>query len=1158
MGLVNYTIWFGLLLIATEVYCDEFPITLNKIYSGSIQNGLANSYNFTREAGQTVRVRTFIPDKDLQLPLLISIEQRRSILSWTLPLNLTKFSQFSYHQVSRTLCSDYTNTSAVITIWVLTSSIQPIGYSLEVTAVSQFHLIPNTKMNSTSVSFSGGSPYYIKISFPDNSPSDVMKISLNSNDTSCVIASLQPAECPIDDLLSTVEYRGVYLTLKKTADFIFTKENDVINSTKQTVSRYLVLVSAPNERCNTSASLNYYRLEETGFSKKVDITVTLQMATWDYWSPVVILLVLILLPFFILISLFIIETVLIFKSKLLERHYPLIFYTPELENILPPVDDRLENNLLVQQDFTASTRGVDGMTRKEMKTTYNLEIITLHDLTRKEDKYLLKKYCLYLSSVLIVTMFYSLPALQVAIFRAILYNAGDNDLCYFNFKCAHPLDGAVSFNNIWSNIAYLVLGLIFVVLTAIKHIIRNDKYPREQEEKYRDYRKRGITPYYGFYYAMGFALMSEGLMSSIYHTCPSGINFQFDTTFMFIIALLSILKLHQNRHPDVSVSASTAFLLLGSLIILTAFGLLAHDNEFIIVRTFYALIVIGITIFLCLNIYFFSHPQLFFTSVFETIRARSLSVCARSIKNVFWPTVNRPRIVQIGIICSINTISLVGLYYYKLDAATALLMFIIFNLLAYIAYYWVMKLYYGELSHRPIVWLFSFLMSITSGFFFTIALVFFFSSVTNWQLPPSESRNLNKDCAFLDFYDNHDIWHVLSAFGLFFNFLSITMIDDNISDKPKDSDSDSEQELESNQTPVGEHLIKFLYVSLGDVEGGWDSDIFLESRDIKDEYSCTICTGIYRDPIMTRCGHLFCTTCFEKHKGRKITTNCPLDRKVLNATDYFADRFVKKLVEKLRVHCPLEKDSCPWSGQLCNVIEHVKICDYRLVLCRDCKMRIKRNELAMHENSHLKERCSLLSQQLIRVNLHSKSESINPSLIPLGAWAIVNKSLINRGNYITPFYWVVKNVIGQIESSKEIFSPPFLSSINGYQFCVRLNMSGHGNGSGTHLSLYLYIMKGPYDDQIVWPTKHGTFKATLMSQSVEGEDTPYYTKTASIGSHPAFRRKLDIVKKNTSAGWPMYIDFFDLMNERFYVEDSVVIMLDILFPQDSIFPSTIL
>ena len=39
------------------------------------------------------------------------------------------------------------------------------------------------------------------------------------------------------------------------------------------------------------------------------------------------------------------------------------------------------------------------------------------------------------------------------------------------------------------------------------------------------------------------------------------------------------------------------------------------------------------------------------------------------------------------------------------------------------------------------------------------------------QVTPAESREFNKKCTLLGFYDNHDLWHFLSACGMFFAFL---------------------------------------------------------------------------------------------------------------------------------------------------------------------------------------------------------------------------------------------------------------------------------------------------------------------------------------------------------------------------------------------------
>ena len=76
-------------------------------------------------------------------------------------------------------------------------------------------------------------------------------------------------------------------------------------------------------------------------------------------------------------------------------------------------------------------------------------------------------------------------------------------------------------------------------------LISNDKFTVEElgalHPKYT-----GIPESYGIYYAMGAALMFEGILSGCYHICPTAENFQFDTTFMYCISVLVFLKVHQN------------------------------------------------------------------------------------------------------------------------------------------------------------------------------------------------------------------------------------------------------------------------------------------------------------------------------------------------------------------------------------------------------------------------------------------------------------------------------------------------------------------------------------------------------------------------------------------------------------------------------------
>ena len=41
---------------------------------------------------------------------------------------------------------------------------------------------------------------------------------------------------------------------------------------------------------------------------------------------------------------------------------------------------------------------------------------------------------------------------------------GNQDLCYYNFKCARRLGVLSSFNSVYSNIGYVMLGLLFLAL----------------------------------------------------------------------------------------------------------------------------------------------------------------------------------------------------------------------------------------------------------------------------------------------------------------------------------------------------------------------------------------------------------------------------------------------------------------------------------------------------------------------------------------------------------------------------------------------------------------------------------------------------------------------------------------------------------------------
>ena len=79
---------------------------------------------------------------------------------------------------------------------------------------------------------------------------------------------------------------------------------------------------------------------------------------------------------------------------------------------------------------------------------------------------------------------------------------------------------------------------------------------------------------------MGFALISEGFLSACYHACPTTENFQFDTTFMYVIAVLCFIKIYQFRHNDASSNAYKVFFGIAMVMFLEVLGIFMGNTFF--------------------------------------------------------------------------------------------------------------------------------------------------------------------------------------------------------------------------------------------------------------------------------------------------------------------------------------------------------------------------------------------------------------------------------------------------------------------------------------------------------------------------------------------------------------------------------------------------
>ena len=178
----------------------------------------------------------------------------------------------------------------------------------------------------------------------------------------------------------------------------------------------------------------------------------------------------------------------------------------------------------------------------------------------------------------------------------------------------------------------------------------------------------------------------KGLLSASYHICPTDKSFQFDTTFMFFIAILLYLKLYQFRHPDVVQTARTIFLVVGITLILETLGYYIHSSFYYIMFTF---IYLGIVFTFLYNVYWNGEKPGIIGTLKHTAKSLQL-LCKnpRKLKKVSW-LFFVPLLVNVGFAIYILLTS-------NPDDGLSQTILIIFmmNMFMYLIYYVAMKCFF--------------------------------------------------------------------------------------------------------------------------------------------------------------------------------------------------------------------------------------------------------------------------------------------------------------------------------------------------------------------------------------------------------------------------------------------------------------------------------
>ncbi|TFK04136.1 la-related protein 4 [Platysternon megacephalum] len=768
----------------------------DRVYAGTVNINREEiySFNYTSKPGQVDAVRVYVKSdsEDLQYPILFVVRQQKGVLSWQVPLIFRGLYQrtYNYQEVSRTLCPSEPTpemgpSEQIIFVDVASMALFDIEYELLVTRLKSFQLTTDKAFNFTA---SPSQPQYFLYKFPPDVDSVIIKV-VSETVYPCSVVSVQDIVCPVYDLDHNVEFNGVYQSMTKQAAITVQKKNFPGEQF------FVVFVIKPEDyACGGSVPSSIkgkgnhtWNLQRT---KSLQVTIVPSIKESDYVQAM-------LFSFLSFLSFYLGSLIVAFvhyvrvQRKTSARRYspddgsgtvatshPITTGTPEGSSYGAIDESSSSGGRQLSSPERGPPRGSDTDSSVEEESDFDTmpEIesdknvirtkmfLYLSDLSRKDRRIVSKKYKIYFWNIITIAVFYALPVIQLVItYQTVVNVTGNQDICYYNFLCAHPLGVLSAFNNVLSNLGHVLLGFLFLLI-----VLRRDILHRQSLEAKDTYTlEYGIPKHFGLFYAMGIALMMEGVLSACYHVCPNYSNFQFDTSFMYMIAGLCMLKLYQTRHPDINASAYSAYASFA--------GVFGKNNVWFWV--IFSVIHIVASLALSTQIYYMGRFKIDF-GIFRRVVMVLYTDCFQQCSRPMY--MDRMVLLIVGNLVNWS-FAVFGLVYRPRDFASYMLGIFICNLLLYLAFYIIMKLRSSEkLLPIPLFCI------VATAMVWAAALYFFFQNLSSWEETPAESREKNRPCILLGFFDDHDVWHFLSAAALFFSFLVLLTLDDDLDSVRRD------------------------------------------------------------------------------------------------------------------------------------------------------------------------------------------------------------------------------------------------------------------------------------------------------------------------------------------------------------------------------------
>jgi len=285
-------------------------------------------------------------------------------------------------------------------------------------------------------------------------------------------------------------------------------------------------------------------------------------------------------------------------------------------------------------------------------------------------------------------------------------------------------------------------------------------------------------------------------------------------------------------------------------------------------------------------------------------------------------------------------------------------------------------------------------------------------------------------------------------------------------------------------------------------------------------------------------GHRFIE---KEHKGQcpKLPISCPNVCRINK-------KIAREDMEAHRKECPFEMVQCEYHNVGCdermmrkrkrkheleNMEKHLLMTKLKLfeetksseakLASAEAKLLSTRSELATTNDRLCK--IEVMLHRLIKISGHSNM------LIDAAQWPAHLTTLATNVlgvTKISPVIVKMSNFAAKKDKNVSWNSDSFFSHNGGYKMSLNVFPAGDGNGKGTHLSVFLYLTKGPHDDELTWPLR-GAFEVKLLNQISDCEHNSITVNFNDGVPHIVAGR---VTESERAAGWgkPKFISNEDL------------------------------